>query len=72
MKKVEVSIDVTPFVCTKCGQLQLMEDQEALQKPGNCNNADCESDKVVRAGPLQEIKLFISQGAKAHFDKGEK
>lgn len=73
MKYVSISVDVSPFVCLDCGQMQFMSDIESLQTPGNCSNADCEGDNVIMAGPRnQAVKIDVNIRAEAAFLRAEK
>jgi len=68
---IEIEVDVTPFVCLSCGQLQLMSDMSSQQTPGNCDNSDCQQDHPVKAGPAQKVTIRVTKLGRDAFDLGE-
>lgn len=70
---MKVDIDVRPFVCPECGQLQLQSDICSRCRPGNCDNQpECGNDHPFVAGPHQKIKIEIYESAVEAFERGEK
>lgn len=65
-----VRIDVRPFICGDCGNVQFMADMLSLLEPGNC--ANCEGPNIFRAGPARGVEIALYKSAVEAFAKGEK
>jgi hypothetical protein len=66
----EVGIDFIPFVCSECGNVDLMSDQISHRRPGNCRS--CMSDDTVfRGGPDQTVNVKVYRRALPAIAKGE-
>lgn len=54
-------IPVRPWICTVCGNIELLSDRQASQTAGNCANPKCSADEVVPAGPRQKVLIGLDR-----------
>lgn len=66
---MRVQVELKPWVCMDCGNLDLMSDAERSNKPSKCRS--CKGENIKKAGDEQLIEVEIYAGMKPYFDQGE-
>ncbi len=59
-----VKVYGVPFICLRCGSMELLVDGQEKHIAGNCPNPDCQADFVERAGPRQKFAVGINEEAR--------